>query len=191
VGAGKQKKKGTSMTYKEFIESLKDKPIEVSRTEPLFLERHHILPVCMGGTDDDTNLILLRPEEHYIAHKLLVIENVDNQKIVYAWNQMLGGGCDTPEKYAERVKRKVKRLTDPETLNKRAETRRTSNVRYGKPPHPIDQYTTDGALVKTFDSAKEAAEEVGCAPQTILNCALGYSKTAKGFVWKYHVLDAG
>lgn len=178
------------MNYKEFIESLKDEPIEISRTEPLFLERHHILPICMGGTDDDANLIWLKPEEHYIAHKLLVMENVDNQKIVYTWNKMLGGGCDTPEKYAERVRRKIKRITDPDTLNKRAETRRSSNTQQGRPPHPIDQYTTDGIFIKRFDSAKEAGREVNCAAQTILNCALGYSRTAKGFVWKYATVVA-
>ena len=35
-------------------------------------ERHHILPKCMGGTDDKSNMALLTPEEHYVAHQLLV-----------------------------------------------------------------------------------------------------------------------
>lgn len=37
-----------------------------------YLEKHHILPRCMGGTDDIDNLVQLTPEEHYLAHQLLV-----------------------------------------------------------------------------------------------------------------------
>lgn len=34
-------------------------------------EKHHILPRSLGGTDDDVNLVLLTPREHFICHKLL------------------------------------------------------------------------------------------------------------------------
>jgi hypothetical protein len=37
-----------------------------------YKERHHIIPKCMGGTDDITNLVNLTAREHYIVHKLLV-----------------------------------------------------------------------------------------------------------------------
>ena len=53
-----------------------------------YKERHHIIPKCMGGTNDSDNLIDLYAEEHYIAHKLLALENQDNNKIVYAWWRM-------------------------------------------------------------------------------------------------------
>ena len=33
-----------------------------------YKERHHIVPRCMGGTNDNDNLIDLYAEEHYIAH---------------------------------------------------------------------------------------------------------------------------
>ena len=52
------------------------------------MEIHHIVPKCMGGTNDSDNLIDLYAEEHYIAHKLLALENQDNNKIVYAWWRM-------------------------------------------------------------------------------------------------------
>lgn len=35
------------------------------------LESHHIIPKCLGGTNDHTNLVLLTPKEHYVAHHLL------------------------------------------------------------------------------------------------------------------------
>lgn len=37
-----------------------------------YVERHHILPRSMNGTNDSANLVYLTPEEHYLAHGLLV-----------------------------------------------------------------------------------------------------------------------
>lgn len=34
-------------------------------------EIHHIIPRCIGGTDNDNNLVALTPEEHLLAHILL------------------------------------------------------------------------------------------------------------------------
>ena len=42
------------------------------RVLPGYRERHHILPRCMGGTGEPKNLVDLTPEEHYVAHQLLV-----------------------------------------------------------------------------------------------------------------------
>lgn len=43
-----------------------------SRALTSYKERHHIIPKCMGGSDDYDNLVDLTPEEHYLAHQLLV-----------------------------------------------------------------------------------------------------------------------
>lgn len=37
-----------------------------------YMERHHVLPKCMGGGDTPDNLVFLTAKEHFIAHKLLV-----------------------------------------------------------------------------------------------------------------------
>lgn len=37
-----------------------------------YLEKHHIIPRCMGGTDDKNNIVLLTGRAHYIAHLLLI-----------------------------------------------------------------------------------------------------------------------
>jgi len=47
-------------------------------------ETHHIIPKCMGGTDSKENLIDLTPEEHYVAHQLLVKLNPTNKGLIYA-----------------------------------------------------------------------------------------------------------
>lgn len=36
-----------------------------------YTEVHHIVPKCVGGSDDPTNLIALTAREHFIAHYLL------------------------------------------------------------------------------------------------------------------------
>jgi hypothetical protein len=36
----------------------------------IYTEIHHITPKSIGGTDDDSNLVILLPEEHLFAHKL-------------------------------------------------------------------------------------------------------------------------
>jgi hypothetical protein len=43
-----------------------------TRSDPQLFERHHIVPRCMDGTDQEENLVKLTPEEHYVAHQLLV-----------------------------------------------------------------------------------------------------------------------
>ena len=55
-----------------------------NRTLNGYVEKHHIIPRCLGGTDDTENIVSLLPEEHYIAHLLLVKMHPDNKKLLYA-----------------------------------------------------------------------------------------------------------
>lgn len=55
-----------------------------NRTPPLLKEDHHIIPKCMGGSNDSSNIASLTPEEHYTAHQLLVKIYPDNQNLIYA-----------------------------------------------------------------------------------------------------------
>lgn len=59
-----------SMNYKKHYDLL----IERSRNRVLtgYIEKHHIIPRCLGGTDNKDNLAILTPEEHFLAHQLLV-----------------------------------------------------------------------------------------------------------------------
>ena len=53
-----------------------------------FVEKHHIVPKCMGGTDDVTNLVLLPAKAHFIAHYLLHKSYPDNIKLSHAFSMM-------------------------------------------------------------------------------------------------------
>ena len=50
----------------------------------VYKECHHIIPKCMGGNNNKSNLVNLTPEEHYVAHQLLVKMYPDDNKLVYA-----------------------------------------------------------------------------------------------------------
>ena len=56
-----------------------------------YKERHHILPKCMGGTDATDNLVYLTPEEHYLAHLLLVKIYPEETRLVFAAHMMSVG----------------------------------------------------------------------------------------------------
>lgn len=43
-----------------------------SRTLGGYSEKHHVIPKCLGGTDDKSNLVRLTAREHFICHLLLV-----------------------------------------------------------------------------------------------------------------------
>lgn len=62
------------------------------RTLDSYTEKHHIIPRCMGGTDDIGNLVDLTPEEHYVAHQLLVKMYPKEKGLIWAALQMTGHG---------------------------------------------------------------------------------------------------
>lgn len=53
-----------------------------------FKEIHHIIPKCLGGANDISNLVPLTPRQHYIAHMLLAFTYRKNISIVSAFCQM-------------------------------------------------------------------------------------------------------
>jgi len=54
----------------------------------IYYERHHFIPKCMGGDNDEENLVLLTAKEHFVAHKLLVEIYPENKKLFYALTSM-------------------------------------------------------------------------------------------------------
>lgn len=55
-------------TYLKYMDYLKTKPIQA------ITEKHHILPIHMGGTDEPSNLIRIAVRDHILAHLLLYLE---------------------------------------------------------------------------------------------------------------------
>ena len=70
------------MNYKKHYNLL----IERSRNRIIegYVEKHHIIPRCLGGSDNIDNIVVLTPEEHFLAHQLLLKMHPNIQSLVYA-----------------------------------------------------------------------------------------------------------
>ena len=62
------------MNYKKVYNQLINKARSRTFIEG-YTEIHHIIPKSEGGTDDEDNLVELTPKEHFVAHKLLYMDN--------------------------------------------------------------------------------------------------------------------
>lgn len=62
------------MNYQKIYDSL----VERRKASPFigYTENHHIIPRCIGGSDDKDNLVALSGREHFIAHRLLTKINL-------------------------------------------------------------------------------------------------------------------
>lgn len=70
------------MNYQKIYSDLISRAI-LRHTEGYY-ESHHIIPRCIGGTDDESNLVRLTPEEHYVAHQLLAKIYPNHYGLTYA-----------------------------------------------------------------------------------------------------------
>lgn len=88
------------MNYKKIYDNLITKA--KSRT-PVnqYTEKHHIIPLCIGGTNKSENIVKLTPREHFLAHLLLMKIYPNEYKLVYAAMKMTRGrnGVNTSRKY--------------------------------------------------------------------------------------------
>ena len=71
--------------YQQLVARAKDREL---LTE---FESHHIVPRCIGGNNNVDNLVDLTPEEHFVAHILLVKIHPKNYKLIFAANNMCRG----------------------------------------------------------------------------------------------------
>jgi hypothetical protein len=96
-------------TYQELIDYVLENP-----NTNCYTEKHHIVPRCMGGSDDEENLIELSYPQHIMAHYLIAIENKGTEfyyKNMVALNMMLS----FKSKYTEEDILEI--LSDEEYLN--------------------------------------------------------------------------
>ena len=63
-----------------------------------YYEQHHIIPRCIGGSDDFENLVLLTAREHFLAHKILCEIQPDNLHLFNAYWMMCNMKSNTQER---------------------------------------------------------------------------------------------
>lgn len=131
-------------------------------------ERHHIVPKCMGGTDNVDNLIDLFAREHFIAHQLLAEENPDNDGLVYAlWcmanaNNSNKRNCEVTAEEYENIRKRYSKARSAAMMGEKhpnfgkhhsEETRKKmSNAALGEKNHNFGKSTPDDIRQKISQS---------------------------------------
>jgi len=102
----------------------------------IYKEKHHIIPRCMGGTNQKNNLTILTAKEHFICHKILCELYPNNEKLKYAF----WGMCNQKTKrdyivssreyeYAKNLCMEMwKRPKSLDTINKGIETKKYKKI---------------------------------------------------------------
>lgn len=78
--------------YETLIERARDRKLKG------YTEKHHILPRSLGGDNRKCNLVKLTPEEHYVAHQLLVKMFPEEKGLVWAACMMVGHSTNDERK---------------------------------------------------------------------------------------------
>lgn len=90
-----------------------------------YYEAHHIMPKWMGGTDKDSNMVLLTAREHYLCHYLLFKEFKDrpSSAAFHKMNNTINNDYRDSKKYAELREYQSKRWSGNKNPAKRKEVR--------------------------------------------------------------------
>ena len=137
-------------------QSIHDNIIENARNRPIegYVEMHHIIPTCLGGTDDIKNLVDLTAREHFIIHKLLVKIYPDNNSIAYAiWMMVNGCTSETQERNYKVGAREYDRLR----LNFCKIHRASQKKRY---EDPNERIRTGASIKNYYNNNPQRNEEV-------------------------------
>lgn len=120
------------MNYLKHYNLLCDRSIGRLHIEGVYTEKHHIIPRCLGGSDDSDNLVILTPEEHFVAHQLLVKIYPNNRKLIFAATQMCTNGRGQQrhnnKQYGWLKRQRSSIGLSSESIIKRTQTRRDNGV---------------------------------------------------------------
>ena len=76
------------MNYLKIYNQIIDRANQRTLEEDVYVEKHHIIPKCVGGTEDPFNIVKLTGREHFICHWLLIRIYPNNNKLVHAFWMM-------------------------------------------------------------------------------------------------------
>lgn len=79
------------MDYQKVYDKLIERGLKRQSEIGTYYERHHIIPKCMGGVNDKSNLVKLTAREHFLVHWLLCRIYPENEKLANAFWIMTAG----------------------------------------------------------------------------------------------------
>lgn len=122
----------------------------------------------------------------------LVPWNKGKKGVQTSWRKGMKMEMTEEERYLRYVKPRLGKPSPrkgvkmkPEWVEKMAASKRgKSNYKVMK---PVNQFSKDGAFIKSYGSLKEASVETGVRMSGISQCLTGFLKTSKGYSFKYAI----
>lgn len=85
------------MNYQKIYNDICKRGQERILPKDVYTEKHHIVPKCLGGTNEKSNLTILTAREHFLVHYILTRIYPNNSKIWYGLFMLLGGTSQQKE----------------------------------------------------------------------------------------------
>lgn len=196
------------MNYKMHYDALMQK----ARVRSLncYSERHHVIPRCIGGSNQESNVVRLTPEEHYTAHLLLAKIHRGEIKLIFAAHRMTSGRSRSNKLYGWIRRLAAEALSNNNPMSRQEERLRASKVmkernkKLGNPmkrPEVVEKRMRSESGIgkkvvcieerKEFHSRSEAARWLSsflgkkASAQCLSNALKKESSVAYGFHWRY------
>lgn len=150
------------MNYKKIYENLIQKWIDLKdspKDESRYYEKHHIVPKCIGGTDEESNIVSMFARDHMIAHMLLALIYPNERDLAFAVVAL-----SMSSKFTEGRKNEIKGTSGKlfEFFRKRANelSKGKRGRRYGTP-------VINNKTGKIYPTLAKCAEDLGYSQATI------------------------
>ena len=161
-----------------------------------YVEKHHIVPKCIGGLDVKENLVELTAREHFLCHRLLCEIYPKEPKLWYAlWLMAIGKKrwiYLTPYNISSREYENIRIEFIKRVKGKPISKQHKDKIGKNNSKQ-VTQYSTLGEYIKTFPSAADAERHINQKltahwkelKNNINDCCRGKQKSAYGYIWKY------
>lgn len=176
--------------YNQIIERARNRKLDG------YIEKHHIVPKCIGGLDTKENLVELTAREHFLCHKLLCEIYPQEPKLLYAlWLMAIGKkkwNHTDPYYFTSREYEQIKLKFI--THRKGKSISNSHKIKIGNSnSKQVTQYSLLGEYIQTFPSAADAERYINQIPtahwkklkNNINDCCRGRQKSSYGYIWKY------
>lgn len=121
------------MNYKNIYNQLIERSRNRIMADDEYYESHHVIPRCIGGDDSNNNIVDLYPEEHYVAHQLLMKIYPNNPKLIFATFMMSVSNTSMKRNNKLYGWIKRRRFSEPMPIETRNKISRSLTGRSGTP----------------------------------------------------------
>jgi hypothetical protein len=133
------------MNYKKHYDLLIENTINRTLSKETYIEKHHIIPKCMGGSNNKTNIVKLTAREHYVIHWLLIKIHPKHKGLIFALNMMIHTNKDN---------RKLKITSKEYEIIRILHSKNISNLFKGKPSHKKGKKSSKETCKKISEATK-------------------------------------